>query len=232
VLLRRPRFAQSAHPEARSALVGPVNPQTPAVASGAPAGHWKRYRILYAVIAVCVAPVVASYLAFYLFPPSGRTNYGTLLTPQPAPRMALTTLDGRPFALDSLAGKWVLVAAAGGACSVSCAAALLQMRQQRLMVGKERDRVERLWLITDEEPLSIVLMREYEGTHFVRVPAGEARALLATDSGSLDGHVWLIDPMGNLMLRWPQDPEPQRVKKDLARLLTASSHWIRIERKD
>ena len=106
------------------------------------------------------------------------------------------------------------------------------MRQQRLMTGKERDRVERLWLITDEVPLSTVLMREYEGTHFVRVQAADARAFLATGSTNPDGHVWLIDPMGNLMLRWPQDPEPQRVKKDLARLLTASSHWIRVERKD
>jgi hypothetical protein len=210
----------------------PMNPQTSAVASGAPAGHWKRYRILYAVIAVCVAPVVASYLAFYMFPPSGRTNYGTLLTPQPAPPMALKTLDGRSFTLDSLAGKWVLVVAAGGDCRESCASALLQMRQQRLMTGKDRDRVERLWLVTDEAPLSTVLMREYEGTHFVRVHAADVRAFLATDDAAPEGHVWLIDPMGNLMLRWPQDPEPQRVKKDLARLLTASSHWIRIERKD
>jgi peroxiredoxin len=209
-----------------------MNPQTSAVASGAPAGHWKRYRILYAVIAVCVAPVVASYLAFYVFPPSGRTNYGTLLTPQPAPPMALKTLNGQPFTLDSLAGKWVLVAAAGGDCREPCASALLQMRQQRLMTGKERERVERLWLITDEAPLSTVLMREYEGTHFVRVHVEDVRAFLATEGTNPEGHVWLIDPMGNLMLRWPQDPEPQRVKKDLARLLTASSHWVRIERKD
>ena len=69
----------------------------------------------------------------------------------------------------------MLVAVAGGDCGEPCAAALLQMRQQRLMTGKERDRVERLWLITDEAPLSIVLMREYEGTHFVRVRAADAQ---------------------------------------------------------
>jgi len=196
------------------------------------AGHWKRYRVLYAVILVCIAPVVASYLAYYVFTPSGRTNYGTLLTPRPAPAMALTQLDGRPFSLDSLAGKWVLVAAAGGACNEHCAAALLQMRQQRLMTGKERDRVERLWMITDAAPLSTVLMREYEGTHFVRVQAADARAFLGPEGVDPEGLVSLIDPMGNLMLRWPQDPDPQRVKRDLARLLTASSHWIRVERKD
>jgi peroxiredoxin len=209
-----------------------MNPQPSALASREPEGHWKRYRVLYAVIAVCILPVVASYLAYYVFPPTGRTNYGTLLTPRPAPAMVLTQIDGRPFTLDSLAGKWVLVAAAGGDCNEPCAAALLQMRQQRLMTGKERDRVERLWLITDEAPLSTVLIREYEGTHFVRVHSADARAFLGPDGTNPEGQVWLIDPMGNLMLRWPQDPEPQRVKKDLARLLTASSHWVRIERKD
>ena len=63
----------------------------------------------------------------------------------------------------------------------------------------------------------------------MRAPAAAVREWLSLGLGEApDGVVWLVDPMGNLMLRWPQDPEPQRVKKDLARLLTASSHWVRI----
>jgi hypothetical protein len=106
------------------------------------------------------------------------------------------------------------------------------MRQQRLMTGKERDRVERVWLILDDAAVAPELVRDYEGMHFVRAPSAAVRDFLAPDGSAVSGHVWLVDPMGNLMLRWPQDPEPQRVKKDLARLLTASSHWVRIERKD
>ena len=195
-------------------------------------GHWRRYRVLYAVIAICVAPVVASYLAFYVFPPSGRTNYGTLITPRPVPTMPMTLLDGRAFAVDQLAGKWVMVTAAPAACDAACVSALLQMRQQRLMTGKERDRIERLWLILDEAAVASELLRDYEGMYFVRAPSTAVRGFLAPDGGALSGSVWLVDPMGNLMLRWPQDPEPQRVRKDLSRLLTASSHWKRIERKD
>jgi hypothetical protein len=204
----------------------------PVATSGVEPGHWRRYRVLYAVIAICVAPVFASYLAYYVFPPSGRTNYGTLITPRPLPPIPLTALDGRPFSFRELAGKWVMVAAAPAACDAACASALLQMRQQRLMTGKERDRIERVWLITDEGAVAAELLRQYDGTRFVRAPVTSLREVFATDDSVLAGHVWLVDPMGNLMLRWPQDPEPQRVKNDLSRLLTASSHWLRVERGD
>jgi hypothetical protein len=197
--------------------------------------HWKRYRVLYAVIAVCIAPVAASYFAYYVAPPSGRTNYGTLIEPpRPVPaELRMTGLDGQAFSFRSLAGKWVMVSASRADCGEPCQSALLQMRQQRLMTGKERDRVERVWLVTNDAPVSTLLLREYEGTHIVRASANAVREFLPLDgANALDGVVWLIDPMGNLMLRWPQDPEPQMVKKDLARLLTASSHWVRVERKD
>jgi hypothetical protein len=201
--------------------------------SAAPArSHWRRYGVLYAIIAVCVAPVAASYFAFYVAPPSGRTNYGTLLTPRPVPALPLTRLNGERFSFGEFAGQWVMLTAAGGACDEPCAEALLQMRQQRLMTGKDGSRIDRVWLVTDNAPIAPDLLRTFDGTVVVRAPAAEVRALLGDGVESLAGHVWLVDPMGNLMLRWPQDPQPGRVKKDLARLLTASSHWVRVERKD
>lgn len=198
----------------------------------APTGHWRRYRVLYAVVALCAAPILASYFAYYVMPPSGRTNYGTLLEPRPARAASLMTEDGRPFSFSQLGGSWVLVMAAGGACDARCEASLLQMRQQRLMTGKERDRVERVWLVTDDAPVSERLRRDYEGTRIVRAALPEIRTMLPADDRELAGSLWLVDPMGNVMLRWPPEPEPQRVKSDLARLLTASSHWLRLERRD
>jgi hypothetical protein len=192
--------------------------------------HWRRYRTLYAVIALCAAPVLASYFAYYVMPPSGRTNYGTLLEPRPARAASLKAEDGQPFSFSELNGRWVIVMAAGGACEPQCEAALLQMRQQRLMTGKDRDRVERVWLVTDDTAVAKRLPRDYEGTRIVRAPLPEARALLPTDGSELVGRLWLVDPMGNVMLRWPRNPEPQRVKNDLARLLSASGHWVRVEK--
>lgn len=204
--------------------------------SAAPISHWRRNRVLYLLVAVTLAPILASYFAYYVMPPAGRTNYGTLVEPQrPVPPIPATGLDGAAFDLRSLKDKWVLVMADSGACDEYCESKLFHMRQQRTMTGKERDKIERVWLITDREPLPNMLLLEYEGTYFVRVDERDARPLLAlpdTAIASPRDHIWLIDPYGNLMLRWPRNPDPKGTKSDIARLLKASSLWTRVERKD
>lgn len=198
--------------------------------------HWRRNRPLYILILVTLAPILGSYFAYYVMPPAGRTNYGTLVEPQrPVPEIPATALDGRAFDLRSLQGKWVFVTVDSGACDAHCEGKLLHMRQQRIMTGKERDEIERVWLIVDREPVPDAVVREYAGTHFVRVDARAVQPFLAvpdTPGASLRDHIWVIDPLGNLMLRWPRDPDPKGTKGDIARLLKAASLWTRLERKD
>lgn len=193
---------------------------------GAAASHWRRYRILYLVLAVCAAPVLASYYLYYVAPPAGRTNYGELVQPQrPLPPLALSALDGAPFDTAILRGRWVMLHVDSGQCGDTCQRKLWNMRQVRLATGKERDRIERLFLITDDTPLTTMLLREYEGTRFVRAERAElARFLELPQIGGtrLEDHVWLIDPLGNLMLRWPPAADPNRMKRDMERLLRAS----------
>jgi hypothetical protein len=207
----------------------------PKSSSPAERSHWSRYRTLYIVMALCAAPVVASYFAYYVVPPSGRTNYGTLIEPQrPLPELRVETLDGRPFDLKSLAGRWILLMVDRGDCDAACSEKLLSMRQQRLMTGKDRDRVERVWLIPDTEPLSTMVMREYEGTLFLRAPAAALAAWLPVDAAAntkIEDHVFVIDPFGNLMMRWPRAADQSAVKRDLAKLLRASSQWLRVDDK-
>jgi len=206
-----------------------------AVESPRTRSHWRRYRILYAVVAVCVAPVVASYFAYYVLPPDRRTNFGALIEPQrPVPSLNLRTVDGRPFQLKSLAGKWILLTVDHGECDQSCADKLFVMRQQRLMTGKDRDRIERVWLIDDSAPLSTLVIREHEGAHFLRADAAELRAWLPAGDGAgrIENYIYVVDPFGNLMLRWPGQGEPGSIKRDLARLLRASSQWIYVDRPD
>lgn len=195
--------------------------------------RWQRHLPLYGLIAITILPIAAAYFAYYVAPPAGRTNYGTLLVPQrPVPELPLANLDGTRFDLRKLEGSWVLVMVDSSDCDKPCTDKLLMMRQQRTMTGKDRDRIERVWLISDQEPLPIALMREYEGTHFVRAPVQPLREFLVLPSGDgarLPDHIWLIDPRGNLMLRWPKGPEVNGVKRDLARLLKVSAGWIRID---
>ena len=177
---------------------------------------------------VCAAPVVASYVTFYILKPEQRSNYGDLVEIKPLPDAALTLLDGKPFKFSEFKGKWVLVTFDGGACAEACTKKLYNMRQLRTALGKERDRVERAWLITDDALLSTVTMREYDGTRMLRTR--DAALLGAFPAGSAPGsatgnpadHVYLIDPLGNLVLRFPKHEEPGRMKKDLDRLLKYS----------
>ena len=191
-----------------------------------PASHWLRYRMLYLLLAVCVAPVIASYTAYYLLPPSGRTNYGALIEPQrPLPALSLRRLDGTAVEAASLRGSWLMVQVDGGECGAACQKKLWQMRQVRLTTGKDADRVQRVWLIVDDAPLATAVIREYDGTLFLRTRADEVAAFLplpAEPAARLADHIWLIDPLGNLMMRWPKDADPNRMKKDLIKLLKAS----------
>jgi hypothetical protein len=185
-------------------------------------GRWK----LLAVLAVCAAPLIASYFTYYVIKPDSRTNYGALIDPRqhPIPAMASTTLDGKPVALDAYKGKWIMLKVGGSDCQQACQDQLFAMRQLRTMQGKEMERIERVWLITDQEPLETLLLRVNDGTRMLRAPADAVRRWLPVEQGGdVAEHIYLIDPLGNLMMRFPKDPDPSKVKKDLGKLLKASA---------
>ena len=121
------------------------------------------------LIAVSTAPVLAGYYFYFVAPPAGRTNYGTLVQPQRTlPALATTLQDGSAYDLRSLRGNWVMVVADEAACAEACQKKLWQMRQIRAATGKDAERIERVFLVLDDAPLSTMLLREYDGTHFVR----------------------------------------------------------------
>jgi hypothetical protein len=185
-------------------------------------GRWK----LFAVIAVCASPLIASYLAYYVIQPTSRNNYGALIDPRsyPIPPLASATLDGRPEGLDKYKGKWIMLKVGGGACQDACRKQLFTMRQERLMQGKEMDRIERVWLITDREPIDTMLIRQYDGMHMLHADPASVAKWLPVDAGTTAAdHIYLIDPLGNLMMRFPADPEPRRMYKDINKLLKASA---------
>lgn len=171
-------------------------------------------------------PVVASFLAYYVWKPQGGvTNYGELITPvEPVGDISLAQLDGTPVALKTLRGKWLLVYAAGGACDASCERSLYAMRQVRLLQNREQDRVRRVWIITDAvAPNADLLQEKFEGTLALRDPRQQLLPRLPVKT-HLGAHIYIIDPLGNLMMRYDPDPDLKRMAKDLERLLRAS--WV------
>jgi hypothetical protein len=182
---------------------------------------------LYLVIAICAAPAIASYYVYYFVRPDARSNYGALIEPQrPMPPLHLKTLDGRAFDAATLRGKWVMLMVAGGECPTACTDRLYHLRQVRLTTGKDRDRVTRVWLIPDAEPLSTMVIREYDGTEMLRADPSELERWLPADAGepprAYADHIYIVDPLGNLMMRFPANADPNITKRDLAKLLRAS----------
>jgi cytochrome oxidase Cu insertion factor (SCO1/SenC/PrrC family) len=198
-----------------------MSSSTPGAGPDAPdAARRRRGRLIAAgILVLCALPFAAALVAYFVFPPSGRTNYGELLEVRPLPPVRLERLDGRPFTLRELQGKWVMLHVDASDCGPGCQAKLFNMRQSRLAQGDNADRIERVWLVAGGGAPGAELARLYEGAVLLRAAPELVAALPGTDPR---GHVYLIDPLGNLMLRFPRDADPKRVIKDLHRLLKYS----------
>ena len=176
---------------------------------------------------VCAAPVIGSYFTYYVIKPSGgTTSYGTLVEPQrPIPdALVVTGEDGKPLKLASLRGKWLLVSVDSSACDKACVTKLYFMRQVRATQGPERERVVEVWLRTDADKVADVIQTAYPETKMLVADRAQVSAWLPTDNGTnVTDHIYMVDPNGNLMMRFPKDPNPSKIKGDITKLLKWSS---------
>ncbi len=175
--------------------------------------------------AISLAPVVGSLLLYHFWKPQNFTNYGELISAIPLAGTAVAQGDGTAFRFDDLRGNWIFLMADAGACDDSCQSKLYVMRQVRLTQGEDRERMERVWLVTDGVKPAAALEAEYRGTRIVRPANGGFVARLPAPD-SPNNHIYLIDPFGNLMMRFPRNADAQRVKKDVSKLMKVSGGWI------
>ncbi len=185
---------------------------------------------MFAVLLVCASPVIASYLTYYFIRPEGRRNFGDLIEPQrPLPAIAAITLEGKPMRMTALKGQWLLLSAAGGACDARCEKNLYFQRQLRESLGREKERIDRVWLVDDDAPVRDVLLPALASSTVLRVAPQDLAQWLEPAAGKrLQDHLYLVDPLGNLMMRFPADMDgaaAAKAKRDLDRLLRASAGW-------
>ena len=207
-------------------------PQSRTEPHGVPAApkptEWRRARwMLLLVLLVCAAPVVASYLTYYVFRPAGgSTNYGTLIEPQRPEPAGFVVRDesGAPVPPSAFHGKWLLISVGPSACDVACVRQLYFARQIRATQGAERDRVVAIWMRTDDGPVAADLLKAYPDTRRWLVDPQMLARWFPTDAGTqMSDHLYLIDPNGNLMMRFPKDANPSKIKNDIAKLLRVST---------
>jgi cytochrome oxidase Cu insertion factor (SCO1/SenC/PrrC family) len=174
-------------------------------------------RTLILLAAIAIAPIAASYAAYYLFRHDAQLNYGTLLPTGPAPAVDGTRVDGSAFRLADLRGRWVIVQIAAEACAATCERALYATRQARTMQGREQERIVRVLLLQEGAAPASNLLAQHPGLIVAHITPGAGAPLPFPAGTSL-----LIDPLGNLVLRYDEDPDTKGIAKDLARLLKAS----------
>jgi hypothetical protein len=187
---------------------------------------------LPAMVLVFAAPVLAAWF-FYFNPeylPAGRSNKGELLeAPVPLQEVAgPQRMDGSAFDLGQLRDRWTLVSLNATPCDEDCRQRAIGLRQIRLALGETRFSVERLLLLagpTDTADLAA----ELEGMHIAMLDAaGLARLQNALgEGGQALNRTYILDPMGNLMMRYAADAPPKDTLKDMERLLKASKNWIK-----
>ena len=232
---RSPQSGKSAvQPAAAQANAAPANAAQPAAAKPMPGqpngrGSWQRGRWMLLLVAiVCGAPIAISYFMYYVVKPTGgTTSYGTLVEPQrPIPEsLVVTGEDGKPLKLATLRGHWLLISVDDTACDKACATKLYFMRQIRAAQGAERERVVEVWLRTDAGKVADVIQKAYPDTDMLVADPAQVSAWLPVDQGTqISDHLYLVDPNGNLMMRFPKDPNPSKIKGDLTKLLK----WSRI----
>jgi hypothetical protein len=191
-------------------------------------GHG-RLRMLM-VLLVCAAPVIASYFTYYVVRPEGRRNFGDLIEPMRAlPDATVQRLNGEMLHLPDLKGQWLLISVAGGNCQQDCQRQLYLQRQILTGLGKERARTEWVWLISDQAQVpSDILPGLKEATVLRMDAAALSQWLQAASNERLEDHLFLVDPHGQWMMRFPPKLTTEgalKTKRDMERLLRASAAW-------
>jgi hypothetical protein len=176
------------------------------------------------------APLGLSFYLYYghaTWRPGGRVNAGDLIEPpRPLPALALPLLGSGATDPRFLNGKWTLLYVQHGRCDDVCLKHLYDTRQVRLALDREMNRVQRVF-IGDSDCCDITeLKAAHPDLIAIRTSAGDEPllALLPRGAGVVNAHrVYLIDPLGNLMMSYGADAKPKGMLEDMKRLLRLSS---------
>jgi len=223
---------QGARPDSASAIALTVHSMPSPEADDATRRTVRGRFTMLLVLLVCAAPVVASYFAYFVIRPESRTNYSELITPsRPLPAdLPLRDLEGRVAATAALKGQWLLVVVSGARCDAACERHLWIQRQLRESLGRDAERVDKLWLIDDRgaprpETLRAVASGGVPAT-VLRIEHDALERWLQPAAGHrLEDHMYIVDPRGDWMMRVPPDADPARLKRDIERLLRAAAGW-------
>jgi len=184
--------------------------------------------VLIGLAALFFVPLLGAFWLYYSggWRPKGSTNHGELISPaKPLAESNFLNADGSPARPEFLQGKWTLLYIDDGSCNTACREALWTMRQTRLLLAEDMDRVQRVFIAEQNCCDSAFLSREHAGLETIQ-PSDEAAHLWLNQfprnaSGSKP-YIFVVDPLGNLMMRFDSTQNPKGLLEDLEKLLKLS----------
>jgi cytochrome oxidase Cu insertion factor (SCO1/SenC/PrrC family) len=191
-----------------------------------------RRRARLGLIGLAALFFVPLALSFYLYygtgwRPAGGAQHGELIDPaRPLPAASLQQADGTTTGEEFLRGRWHLVYLGDGDCTAACRDALVKSRQVRLALDKDISRVGRVFLYEGPAPDPELLSAGHPDLVAASLSGESAAGLRAVfapgpEPAAAD-YLYIVDPLGNLMMRYPPDATPRAILTDLERLLKLS----------
>lgn len=185
----------------------------------------RNLRMLAVLAGLFLLPLLASFWMYYGtdWRPAARVNHGELITPaRPLPQVNPPVVLGTPARGTLFRRMWTLVYVGPGTCDDSCRHSLYVMRQARLALNNEMTRVERVFLATSDCCERDFLSTEHSG--IVVIDGADLRTLVGTfPEGEREHSLFIVDPLGNLMMRFDTRQDPKGLLQDLQKLLRLSS---------
>ncbi|NJN46094.1 MAG: cytochrome oxidase assembly protein [Candidatus Competibacteraceae bacterium] len=179
------------------------------------------------IIALFAVPLALAWVLVGSVHPDSTKNHGELLNPaQPVPQLSARQLDGQPLTETDLRGRWNLLYVAGTECDERCKTGLYDIRQVRVALGKDTPRSQTLFLLREAPDAELLdwLQREHAS---LTVGIADSQTLdfftqAFADDAVLGDWIYLIDPLGNLFMRYSTTVDPKGILDDLRHLLKIS----------
>ncbi len=176
---------------------------------------------LVLLAAIFLGPLLVAFVLYYgdIWAPEGQAINGQLISPaRPLPAALTQAVAGDSMFTD----HWTVLVMHSGRCAEPCQKTLYETRQLRRALGVEMDRVERVWLVTDGQADEQFVANEHPDLKLLPATAGEQALVIETVGNFEAGEVFLIDPLGNLMMRFPPGLGMRAIHTDIKRLLKLS----------
>lgn len=194
---------------------------------------YTKFWVLLALAVLFFGPAIAAW-SFY---ETGNKavlstiNHGHLIRPPiPLQQLHTTRPDGELLKSKQLLGKWMMLYVEPNHCDKACQTVLLKMRQVRLALGEDMPRIDRVVATfpgDNDYVLAEQIAKYYRGTRLINIDKKEFVQYLKTPAAianfNKEGALFIVDPLGNIMMSYPVDEQPDGIYSDLKRLLKVSN---------